>query len=128
MRELLLRLRTPAAEIRELRHQLARGSLSLAHSTGRLVGEHKVRLATFSDRLNVLAVAGLVQRRHRLGELAARLDSLSPLRVLERGYAVVSSTRDSRVVVDASTVEVGDDLQIRLLRGKLRARTVARET
>jgi exodeoxyribonuclease VII large subunit len=73
-------------------------------------------------------VAGLVKRRHRLGELAARLDSLSPLRVLERGYAVVSSTRDSRVVVDASTVEVGEDLQIRLLRGKLRARTVARET
>jgi exonuclease VII large subunit len=50
------------------------------------------------------------------------------LRVLERGYAVVSSARDSRVVVDASTVEVGEDLQIRLLRGKLRARTVARET
>jgi len=128
VRELLLRLRTPAAEIRELRHHLARGSLSLAHSAGRLVREHKVRLATFSDRLNGGAVAGLVQRRHRLGELAARLDSLSPLRVLERGYAVVSSTRDSRVVIDASTVEVGDELQIRLLRGKLRARTVARET
>jgi exodeoxyribonuclease VII large subunit len=87
-----------------------------------------VRLATFSDRLDAGAVAGLVKRRHRLGELAARLDSLSPLRVLERGYAVVSSARDSRVVVDAATVEVGDDLQIRLLRGKLRARTVARET
>jgi hypothetical protein len=31
-------------------------------------------------------------------------------------------------VVDAASVEVGEDLQIRLLRGKLRARTVARET
>jgi exodeoxyribonuclease VII large subunit len=128
VRELALRLRTPAAEIRELRHHLARGSLSLAHSAGRLVGEHKVKLATFSDRLNTAAAAALLKRRHRLGELAARLDSLSPLRVLERGYAVVSSTRDSRVVVDASTVELGEDLQIRLLRGKLRARTVARET
>jgi exodeoxyribonuclease VII large subunit len=128
MRELVLRLRAPAAEIRELRHRLARGSLSLAHSTGKLVGEHKVKLATFSDRLDAGAVAGLAKRRHRLGELAARLDSLSPLRVLERGYAVVSSAREARVVVDASTVEVGDELQIRLLRGKLRARTVARET
>jgi exodeoxyribonuclease VII large subunit len=127
VRELLLRLRTPAAEIRELRHHLTRGSLTLAHGAGRLVREHKVKLAGFSDRLNAGAVAGLVRRRHRLGELAARLDSLSPLRVLERGSAVVSRARDSRVVVDASTVEVGEDLQIRLLRGKLRARTVARE-
>ena len=128
VRELVLRLRAPAAEIRGLRHHLARLSLSLAHGAGRLVGEHTVTLAAFSDRLNAGAAAGLVQHRHRLGELAARLDSLSPLRVLERGYAVVSSVRDSRVVVDASAVEVGDDLQIRLLKGKLRARTVARET
>src|SRR5215469_839179 len=128
VRELVLRLRAPAAEIRELRHHLARGSLSLAHGAGRLVAEHKVKLAGFADRLNAGAQAWLVKRRHRLGELAARLDSLSPLRVLERGYAVVSSTRDSRVVVDAATVEVGEDLQIRLLRGKLLARTVARET
>src|SRR5262249_14774981 len=118
----------PAAEIHELRHRLARGSLSLAHSAGRLVGEHKVKLASLSDRLDAGAVAGLAKRRHRLGELGARLDSLSPLRVLERGYAVVRSVRDARVVVDASAVEVGDELQIRLLRGKLRARTVARET
>src|SRR5262249_27311016 len=90
MRELVLRLRAPVAEIRDLRHRLARGSLSLAHSAGKLVGEHKVQLAAFSDRLDAGAVAGLAQRRHRLGELAARLDSLSPLRVLERGYAVVS--------------------------------------
>jgi exodeoxyribonuclease VII large subunit len=128
VRELVLRLRAPAAEIRELRQHLARVSLSLAHSAGRLVREHTATLATFSDRLNAGAVVGLVNRHHRLGELAARLDSLSPLRVLERGYAVVSSVRDSRVVVDASTVEVGDDLQIRLLKGKLRARTVARDT
>jgi exodeoxyribonuclease VII large subunit len=128
VRELVLRLHTPAAEIRELRHNLARGSMSLAHSAARLAREHRATVSSFSDRLNTGAVAGLVKRRHRLGELAARLDSLSPLRVLERGYAVVSSTRDWRVVVDAAAVEVGEDLQIRLLRGKLRARTVARET
>jgi len=128
VRELVLRLRTPAAEIRELRHNLVRGSMSLAHSAARLAREHRVTVSSFSDRLNTGAVAGLLKRRHRLGELAARLDSLSPLRVLERGYAVVSSTRDWRVVVDAAAVEVGEDLQIRLLRGKLRARTVARET
>jgi exonuclease VII large subunit len=53
---------------------------------------------------------------------------VSPLRVLERGYAVVINARDGRAVTDAARVEVGDELDIRLGRGRLHARTTARET
>jgi exodeoxyribonuclease VII large subunit len=56
-----------------------------------------------------------------------RLDAVSPLRVLERGYAVVINTRDGRAVTDAARVEVGDDLDIRLGRGRVRARTIERD-
>jgi exodeoxyribonuclease VII large subunit len=62
-----------------------------------------------------------------MGELAARLDSLSPLKVIDRGYAVVINLRDGRVAVDSAAVEPGDELDIRLARGRLRARTIARE-
>ncbi len=128
VRELALRLRAPSAEVREIRHRVARFSLSLAHMAGARLHKRSLEISDLEARLLRGAAAAGEKRRHRLAELAARLDSLSPLRVLERGYAVVSNARDSRVVVDASKVEVGDELQIRLMKGKLRARTIARET
>jgi exodeoxyribonuclease VII large subunit len=106
LRELTIRLRPPAAMLRELRTHAARLTLALAHAMGERVGV----------------------RRAAMGELAARLDSLSPLRVLERGYAVVINLRDGRAVVDSAAVETGDELDIRLARGRLRARTIARES
>ncbi|MGO9606188.1 MAG: exodeoxyribonuclease VII large subunit [Candidatus Binataceae bacterium] len=128
MRELTLRLRAPDADVRELRHRVARLALSMARKVGMLARERSVEVAQLGNRLRAGAVSSAMDRRHRLAELAARLDSLSPLRVFERGYAVVTDARDSRIIVDASTVGVGDELQIRLMKGRLRARTTARET
>jgi exodeoxyribonuclease VII large subunit len=103
--EIGARLRRPSAMIREYRRMNARLALHLARSAG-----------AFSER-----TAAIVAR------LAGRLDALSPLRCLERGYAVITNPRDGRVVSDAAAVEVGDELDIRLRRGRLRARTLRRE-
>lgn len=61
-----------------------------------------------------------------LAALSARLEALSPLNVLARGYAV---TRDSRgqVVQDASSVTEGQELRILLRRGSIQARVVGVE-
>jgi exodeoxyribonuclease VII large subunit len=73
-------------------------------------------------------IARLVEsKRVEMAQAAGRLDSLSPLRVLERGYAVVTNPRDGRAVISATGVEVGDDVAVRLHRGRLRTRIVARE-
>jgi exodeoxyribonuclease VII large subunit len=56
------------------------------------------------------------------------LDSLSPLKVLERGYAVAINTRDGHVVTDAAAVEIGDELEVTLKRGRVHAVTRSRET
>jgi hypothetical protein len=53
------------------------------------------------------------------GALAARLDALSPLRVLDRGYALVS--RGAAIVRSSDDVAVGDAIDIRLAVGALRA-------
>jgi exodeoxyribonuclease VII large subunit len=127
VRELRFRLRAPVAEIRELRGRVARCALTLARATRARMDAQSVRIADLEVRLRAGSLAILANRRNRLAEMAARLDSLSPLRVLERGYAVVSNARDAKVVVDAATVEVGDELHIRLMKGRLRARTIARE-
>ena len=127
VRELTACLRPPLAQVRDLRHQIDRMALTLAHDLSNRLVESRTALAGLESGLRGRAAAAVAARRHRLAEMAGRLDSLSPLRVLERGYAVVRNERDARVVVDSSSVEVGDELQIRLMKGKLRARTIARE-
>jgi exodeoxyribonuclease VII large subunit len=91
------------------------------------VGQGRVRLVQLHDQLEAASRSLLDKQRLLLGADSQRLDAVSPLRVLERGYAVLINTRDGRTVSDAAHVDVGDELNIRLGRGQLRARTIARE-
>jgi len=59
-------------------------------------------------------VAGRVAH---LGQLAGRLDALSPLKVLSRGYAVCERERDGHVITDAAEVAPRDRLITRLRHG-----------
>jgi exodeoxyribonuclease VII large subunit len=59
-----------------------------------------------------------------LAALAAQLDSLSPLAVLGRGYAVARAGDDGRILHRASEVAVGDDVHVRLAHGELETQVV----
>src|SRR5579872_1634770 len=62
----------------------------------------------------------LARRAGRAQELAAKLSQLSPLRILDRGYAIV--TRESgEIVKDSTTAPPGSSLHIRLAKGSLGA-------
>ena len=61
------------------------------------------------------------QRRARLSELVARLDSLSPLAVLARGYAVVRRSRDGAIVRRSDQVNEGESLSIRVAHARIEA-------
>lgn len=63
----------------------------------------------------------------KLSVAAGRLEALSPLRVLARGYAVVTREGETAPVTDAARVTAGDGLRVRLARGRLRARVVSTE-
>ena len=70
---------------------------------------------------------GRVQgRRSALGRAAGKLDSLSPLAVLSRGYALVFDDA-GRLLRRSADVEVGADLRVRLGEGGLAARVTAKE-
>lgn len=56
----------------------------------------------------------------------AKLDALSPLAVLTRGYSI-TQTEDGGILRDVSTVKPGDKLKIRLERGKLNAEVLSSE-
>ena len=56
--------------------------------------------------------------RNRLAHIAQMLDSLSPLGVLARGYAIVTDS-EGAVLRDAGKVAIGDEVEARLASGRL---------
>ncbi len=65
------------------------------------------------------------QSRSRMQELAAALNSLSPLAVLTRGYSLVRTVPDGKVVADAAAIRPGDRLRLTFARGEADARVEA---
>jgi exodeoxyribonuclease VII large subunit len=151
LREFAVHLKIPTAIAVEQRLRAGRLALRLAHVMGARANPYRIALerhaAQFSetnlrgpivlrranlnhlsDRLESVSRSMLENERSQLAADSRRLDAVSPLRVLERGYAVVVSARDARPVTDAARVTVGDELLIRLAHGRLRARTTERET
>ena len=62
----------------------------------------------------------LSRRRSRFEQLSAKLSQLSPLRILERGYAIVSN--QSGILKDAGAAPSGSRIHVRLERGELDAK------
>jgi exodeoxyribonuclease VII large subunit len=65
--------------------------------------------------------ARVVEHRARHATAVARLGALSPRAVLRRGYAIVRSVVDGRVVHAATEVAAGDSLRVTMAQGTLRA-------
>jgi exodeoxyribonuclease VII large subunit len=127
MREHGARLRPPSAIAREVRIRTRELARMMAQAMTILAHHRRASVERASSALIRGGTVVVEKHRARLGSLATQLDATSPLRCLERGYAVVTNLRDGRAAMDAQTVEVGDELEIRLRRGKLRARTEGRE-
>lgn len=59
------------------------------------------------------------ESRNKLSMLAARLDTLSPLNSLARGYSITRSGKDHTLVKSIQSVKVGDKLEVFLTDGLL---------
>jgi len=93
----------------------------------RQIAERRARVSAQESRLGVLARQHLTAGRARLGGLAGKLDSLSPLAVLSRGYALVWDG-EGRLVRDPAEVETGEELRVRVQGGTLTAEVTGKET
>jgi exodeoxyribonuclease VII large subunit len=110
----------PRAQLASRRAELARLETRLRRSdpVPRLAAR-RAEVRRLEAALASAARRAVDRRRAAFAQGVARLDALSPLRVLERGYALAS--HDGKVVSDASTVRPGDRLELRFARGRVRA-------
>jgi exodeoxyribonuclease VII large subunit len=92
----------------------------------RQIADRRERVARQADRLRGLASSAVEAGRGRLSRLAGKLDSLSPLAVLSRGYALVWN-EEGRLVRQPGEVRVGEALRIRVSGGALGAVVTSRE-
>jgi exodeoxyribonuclease VII large subunit len=106
------------ASVTTRRAELARGRLGLERTTpAARVAADRATLAARKARLLALQGQVLSEAQHRFQRLEGRLDALSPLKVMSRGYAVALRRRDGAVVRSISDVQPGELLGIKLASG-----------
>ncbi len=81
------------------------------------VYQERLRLDVLSKYMQKALEAERKSHGNRLSLLVARLDALSPLSALARGYGIVKSKKDNNVVRTVKNVKTGDKLEISLQDG-----------
>jgi exodeoxyribonuclease VII large subunit len=104
----------------QLRAEALSGSLAPAQLRARLA-EERVRFDSAYTGCNTAIERQIVEAKKRLGLAATSLDALSPLGVLQRGYAIAQN-QDGDLLRDAKLVAIGDRVKVRLARGRIDAR------
>ncbi|HWI66002.1 MAG TPA: exodeoxyribonuclease VII large subunit [Symbiobacteriaceae bacterium] len=92
----------------------------LQRPQGRLLQDRQ-RLDDLVRRLGFAGGRRIERSRQRLGGLAGRLDALSPLAVLSRGYSITKNA-DGHVIRNTKETQVGETVSIMLHKGTLQAR------
>jgi exodeoxyribonuclease VII large subunit len=136
--------------VRDLQQRFDEATLRMGQHAQRLVAAFRHRERMLHARLTRVDLDRMIERRREalarnhhalvsglknllgrgrssLEVAAGRLNALSPLSILERGYAICRDERGA-VLKDAAGVAPGDGVQVKLARGRLRCRVEESQT
>ncbi|MBQ4047521.1 MAG: exodeoxyribonuclease VII large subunit [Clostridia bacterium] len=91
------------------------------------IDEKRMALDYLVNRFQHVGEKVLTAGQHRLANAAARLDAMSPLKVLGRGYAI-AMREDGSAVRRAADLAVGDSVSVRFAEGKANCEVTAIES
>jgi len=114
------RLRKAGSRLEAINTQLS--PLRLASK----VGDGKARLGILSQRADSAVVTAVDGKLKSLKIAAAKLDALSPLAVLGRGFAIAENEK-GEILRDAAQVEVDDLVKVKLAEGSLTTKVVSKD-
>jgi exodeoxyribonuclease VII large subunit len=101
----------------ELRHLMALTPLAGVRNSRFLIENMRKNMLTGFFRM-------MDHVRGRLETQAGILDSLSPLAILKRGYSITRKLPEGLIVKEASTLLVGDEVDIKVSEGSFDARVI----
>lgn len=84
------------------------------------IENHRLRLDSQISAMQFAVTDKLTREQNRLSVLAGKLDALSPLKVLGRGYAMAFC--NGQLLKEAQYASIGDSLDVRLYSGSLSCR------
>lgn len=84
-----------------------------------VIDEQRMRVASLGDKAQQLYSLSLQSQRAKWQSAVAKLEALSPLKVLSRGYSVVK--KDGKTVYSAAQVSEGDTVEIQFSEGSAAA-------
>jgi exodeoxyribonuclease VII large subunit len=115
----MLRRRATALVARRAREHQARHTRLTARDVRRQLAAMHGRLTAADGRLRAAAARRRDRAQSRLGSLAARLEALSPVAVLARGYAVCWNADRTTIVRRAADASAGELVRVTLSEGEL---------
>ncbi len=83
----------------------------------RLWENYQLRLDRLDEKLQSSMEKNLDKKMQALGIISGRLDALSPLKVLSRGYSICE--KDGQTVRSSANVQLGDEVKVLLNKGML---------
>ena len=114
--------------LERVRYRLNQDVLRLKmHHPERQLNEKRQRLADLEDRMGRIMERRVTAGRHRLALLAGRLQSLSPLEQISRGYGFITDGGGKRLE-SVSQVKPGDRITVRVRDGRAVARVEETES
>ncbi|OOF87630.1 exodeoxyribonuclease VII large subunit [Rodentibacter ratti] len=87
------------------------------------IQRHQQQLVQLQGRLHFSASRQLTERQNRLAILCGKLDGLSPLKVLARGYSI-ATTEQGKTITSMNDVKRGDEITTKFADGTIRSRVV----
>ena len=81
--------------------------------------QERMKLDILSKDLRKSMLSRYDRERSKLCLLIGKLDALSPLNILSRGYCIIKSENTGNIVKSVNDVDVGNNLEIQLKDGRL---------
>ena len=113
--------------IEQHRRRWERASAAVRHyDARRVLAGIKRDLTSHTASLGAAMKTALLRNRSRLEQIEHELKALSPVAILERGYALVFDS-SGKLVKDSAQVNPGDEISAKLARGQITARVENKE-
>jgi len=92
------------------------------------LSEYRSTLSRMAGDLSLAVTRSISEKRRVLHQTALLLDSYNPTNVLKRGYSITFRKSRGSILKEASSVAVGEDIQVVLFKGKIECEVTSRET